>query len=143
MRRIDDGDGPPLCAMSEFEYQGGRCVMRPGELLCVITDGVSEAQDPAGALFGGARVEAMLARMGSGAATARSVVEALQADVGVFVAGAEPADDLTILALRWQGPGTGAPTSWRALAALALRAAGGTERGKPAPTTGDARVSER
>jgi serine phosphatase RsbU (regulator of sigma subunit) len=71
----------------------------------VITDGVSEAQDPAGDLFGGARVEAMLTRLGSGAATARSVVEALQAEVGVFVAGAEPADDLTILALRWQGPG--------------------------------------
>ena len=106
VRRIDDGDGPPLCAMSDFEYKGGRHVMRPGELLCVITDGVSEAQDPAGALFGGARVEAMLTRMGSGAATARSVVEALQADVGAFVAGAEPADDLTILALRWQGPGT-------------------------------------
>jgi serine phosphatase RsbU (regulator of sigma subunit) len=70
----------------------------------VITDGVSEAQDPAGALFGGARVEAMLARMGRGGATAQSVVEALQADVGVFVAGAEPADDITILALRWQGP---------------------------------------
>jgi serine phosphatase RsbU (regulator of sigma subunit) len=106
VRRIHDGDGPPLCALSDFEYQGGRCAMRPGELLCVITDGVSEAQDPAGALFGGARVEAMLTRLGSGRGTARSVVEALQADVGVFVAGAEPADDLTILALRWQGPGT-------------------------------------
>jgi hypothetical protein len=46
----------------------------------------------------------MLARMGRGGATAQSVVEALQADVGVFVAGAEPADDITILALRWQGP---------------------------------------
>ncbi len=106
MRRIDDGDGPPLCAMSDFEYQGGRYAMRPGELLCVITDGVSEAQDPAGALYGGARVEAMLPGLGGGAATARGVVDALQADVGAFAAGAEPADDLTILALRWHGPGT-------------------------------------
>jgi serine phosphatase RsbU (regulator of sigma subunit) len=85
--------------------------MQPGELLCVITDGVSEAQDPAGALFGGARVEAMLARMGGGAASAQSIVDALQAEVGAFANGAEPADDLTILALRWQGPGAGAPTS--------------------------------
>jgi serine phosphatase RsbU (regulator of sigma subunit) len=111
VRRIDDGDGPPLCAMSDFEYEGGRYAMRPGELLCVITDGVSEGQDPAGALFGGARVEAMLTRMGSGEATARGIVEALQAEVDAFAAGAEPADDLTILALRWQGPGAGAPTS--------------------------------
>ena len=72
---------------------------------------MSEAQDLAGALYGGERVEAMLTRIGSGAVTARGMVEALQAEVDAFAAGAEPADDLTILALRWQGPGTGAPTS--------------------------------
>jgi adenylate cyclase len=105
VRRIGDGDGPPLCAMSDFEYRGGRYAMRPGELLCVITDGVSEAQDPAGAFYGGARVEAILTRQGA-AAPARSTVDALQADVATFAAGAEPADDLTILALRWHGSGT-------------------------------------
>ncbi len=107
VRRIDDGDGPPLCAMSDFEYRGGRCALRPGELLCVITDGVSEAQNRAGALYGGARVEAVLTRLGA-AATAQHAVAALQADVNAFAVGAEPADDLTILALRWQGPGTAA-----------------------------------
>ena len=105
VRRIDDGDGPPLCAMGDFDYRGGRLAMRPGELLCVITDGVTEAQDPAGALYGSARVEAILPRLSGGAATARGVVDALQADVAAFAAGAEPADDLTILALRWLGPG--------------------------------------
>jgi serine phosphatase RsbU (regulator of sigma subunit) len=106
VRRIDDGDGPPLCAMGDFDYQGGRLAMRPGELLCIITDGVTEAQNPAGGLYGSARVEAIVPRLSGGAATARSVVDALQADVTAFAAGAEPADDLTILALRWQGPGT-------------------------------------
>ena len=105
VRRIADGDGPPLCAMSDFEYRGGQHAMRPGELLCVITDGVSEAQDPARALYGSARVEAILPRLGGGGATARGVVDALQADVEAFAAGAEPADDLTILVLRWHGPG--------------------------------------
>jgi hypothetical protein len=37
-------------------------------------------------------------------AGAREVVASLQADVAAFAAGAEPADDLTILALRWLGP---------------------------------------
>jgi CHASE2 domain-containing sensor protein/serine phosphatase RsbU (regulator of sigma subunit) len=105
VRRIDDGDGPPLCAISDFEYRGGRYAMRPGELLCAITDGVSEARNPAGALYGGARVEAILRRPDSGAASARGVVAALKADVEAFAAGAEAADDLTILALRWRGPG--------------------------------------
>jgi hypothetical protein len=35
---------------------------------------------------------------------ARTLVEAVQADVAAFAAGGEPADDLTILALRWNGP---------------------------------------
>jgi hypothetical protein len=32
-------------------------------------------------------------------------VRALQADVAAFATAAEPADDLTILTLRWNGPG--------------------------------------
>ena len=35
---------------------------------------------------------------------ARELVSALEADVAAFSAGAEAADDLTILALRWRGP---------------------------------------
>jgi serine phosphatase RsbU (regulator of sigma subunit) len=42
--------------------------------------------------------------MCSGKATAQAITEALRAEVDAFAAGAEPADDLTILALRWQGP---------------------------------------
>ncbi len=105
VRRIEDGDGPPLCAMSDFAYRGARYAMRPGELLCVATDGVTEAQNRAGALYGRARVEAILPALGRGPTTARVVVDALRADVEAFAAGAEPADDLTILALRWRGPG--------------------------------------
>ncbi len=35
---------------------------------------------------------------------ARALVDALRADVEAFAAGAEPADDLTVLVLRWNGP---------------------------------------
>ena len=104
VRRIDDGDGPPLCAMSDFAYRGARYAMRRGELLCAVSDGVTEAVNPAGELYGSARVEAVLPGLGRGGASVRDVVDALSADVAAFAAGAEPADDLTILALRWRGP---------------------------------------
>ena len=39
-----------------------------------------------------------------GDASARELVTALQADVLAFEDGAEANDDLTILALRWNGP---------------------------------------
>ena len=104
IRRIEDGDGPPLCAMGDFVYRGARHAMRPGELLCAVTDGVTEAMNPAGALYGSARVEAILPGLGRATASAREVVAALAADVEAFAAGAAPADDITILALRWRGP---------------------------------------
>jgi serine phosphatase RsbU (regulator of sigma subunit) len=89
-------------------YRGAEIALRPGEFLCAVTDGVTEARNPGGALYGSARVGALLPEIGRGNASARKVVETLRADVETFVAGAEPSDDLTILALRWHGPGAGA-----------------------------------
>jgi serine phosphatase RsbU (regulator of sigma subunit) len=103
-RRIDDGDGPPLCAIPDFDYRGAATRLQSGELLCLMTDGVTEAQTPDGQLYGNQRLQLQLLALQRRDATARQVVEALQADVARFAAGAEPADDLTILALRWNGP---------------------------------------
>jgi adenylate cyclase len=103
-RRIEDGDGPPLCAVPDFDYRGARTQLRPGELLCLLTDGVAEAQTPAGQLYGNARLQQLLLNLQQRGVGARALVEALQADVAAFAAGGEPADDLTILALRWNGP---------------------------------------
>jgi serine phosphatase RsbU (regulator of sigma subunit) len=103
-RRIDDGDGPPLCAMPDFDYRGGCTQLLPGELLCLMTDGVVEAQTPDGRLYGNDRLQQRLQELMRRGASARDVVDSLRADVGDFAAGAEAADDLTILALRWNGP---------------------------------------
>ena len=101
--RITDGDGPPLCAVPGFPYAGARCRLRPGELLCLMSDGVTEAQSPSGELYGPARVLRLVGALDRRAG-ARQVVQALRTDVLAFAEGAEPADDVTILALRWLGP---------------------------------------
>jgi adenylate cyclase len=103
-RHIDDGDGPPLCAMPDFDYRGASLQLLPGEMLCLMTDGVSEAQTPDGQLYGTSRVQQRLLELQQRGVGAQALVETLQADVNAFAAGAEPADDLTILALRWNGP---------------------------------------
>jgi adenylate cyclase len=105
---LADGDGPPLCAVPGFDYRGAARRLRPGELLCIVTDGVVDARNPAGERFGRARLEAGLLRWQSGPGTAQAFVDTLLADVRTFAAGAEPADDVTVLALRWLGPSTGA-----------------------------------
>jgi CHASE2 domain-containing sensor protein/serine phosphatase RsbU (regulator of sigma subunit) len=102
--RIDDGDGPPLCAVSDYAYRSASVQLERGECLCLTTDGVAEAQDASGALYGHERLQRLLHARRDAGSTARELVDTLQADVLAFAGEAEPADDLTILALRWQGP---------------------------------------
>ena len=102
--RIADGDGPPLCAVDGFDYRSARTRLAPGSWLCLMTDGVSEAQNPARELYGSARVQAVLARCRREASDAAAFVRALHDDVLAFAAGAEPSDDLTLLVLRLRGP---------------------------------------
>jgi serine phosphatase RsbU (regulator of sigma subunit) len=106
--RIVDGDGPPLCVADGFAYRGAHVTLRPGEALCLVSDGVTEAHDRAGELFGNARLERLLLGLRSGERSARAIVDAVCNDVATFVAGAEASDDLTVLVLRWRGRAAGA-----------------------------------
>jgi len=101
--RIVDGDGPPLCVVGDFDYRSARCTLGPGEVLCLLTDGVTEAQDPAGNLYGHERVERLVVELAHRKADPHEIVLALQTDVLRFAGGAEPNDDVTILVLRWNG----------------------------------------
>jgi serine phosphatase RsbU (regulator of sigma subunit)/CHASE2 domain-containing sensor protein len=95
--RLTEGGGPPLCVVDDFGYAAARVSLAPGDLLCVVTDGVTEARERTGALYGIARVEPVLVRKSS----PTHVVEALRDDVQRFAQGVDQADDLTVLALRW------------------------------------------
>jgi serine phosphatase RsbU (regulator of sigma subunit)/CHASE2 domain-containing sensor protein len=100
-RRLADGGGPPLGAVQGFGYVAGRGRLEPGEFLLLLTDGVTEATNPAGDLYGSARVAALLERLDAGSAA--ELLAGVRADVERFVAGAEPADDLTLLAIHRLG----------------------------------------
>jgi serine phosphatase RsbU (regulator of sigma subunit)/CHASE2 domain-containing sensor protein len=95
--------GPPLCTVEDFPYATETRRLSAGELVCVTTDGVTEAMTADGALIGRDVVALTLAATPADA-PARDVTAALRAAVAAFVADAEPSDDLTILALRWRGP---------------------------------------
>ena len=93
---------PPLCAIEDFTYEIELVMLEPGDLLCLATDGVAEAMRIDGSQLG--RVQAMALLDGVAAdAPAIEVLTRLETGVSDFVDGAEPADDLTILALRWRG----------------------------------------
>jgi serine phosphatase RsbU (regulator of sigma subunit) len=72
----------------------------------LVTDGLTEARNPAGELYGRSRLLAVL----GGLEPATGVMEmgqAIRLDMTRFVAEAEPSDDVAVLVLRWNGSGTG------------------------------------
>jgi serine phosphatase RsbU (regulator of sigma subunit) len=88
-----------------FPYTPATRRLGPGDTLCLITDGITEAAGPDGQLYGRERLEALLGRLG-GAASAAEVGAAIRRDVAAFAGGTEPSDDMAVLVLRY----TGAPS---------------------------------
>lgn len=101
--RFGQPGGPPLCVVDEFSYPSWKRVFARGEWLCVVTDGATEAMNPAREFFTVDRLRASLARMPADV-NPEEIVRRLRDEVAKFTAGAEPADDLTLLAIRWNGP---------------------------------------
>jgi serine phosphatase RsbU (regulator of sigma subunit)/CHASE2 domain-containing sensor protein len=105
VERLQRADGPPLCVMDDFDYPVQHYQLASGECLCLTTDGITEAMNEAGQLYGNERLDALLGGLAASGAAASpaAIVQAVRDDVRVHVDGAEASDDLTLLVLRWDG----------------------------------------
>ncbi len=101
VEKLRAAEGPPLCVIDDFDYPVHAYQLAPGECLCLSTDGIGEAMNGAGELFGNARLDAALA---GGDTAPAHLVRAVREAVRSFVGAAEPSDDLALLVLRWNGP---------------------------------------
>jgi serine phosphatase RsbU (regulator of sigma subunit)/CHASE2 domain-containing sensor protein len=95
--------GPPLCVIDDYCYPPQRWRLAPGSLLVLFTDGVPEAQNAAGELYGKERLVDCLRNLPRDV-SASATLQALQRDLEQFVAGAPASDDVCLLVLRWLGP---------------------------------------
>ncbi|MGH8751810.1 MAG: CHASE2 domain-containing protein [Burkholderiales bacterium] len=102
VEKLSGAGGPPVCALEDFSYQATLHQMVAGETLCLITDGVTEAMNTNGELYGHARLEKVLAETDKNT-NAALVMQAMHSAVKNFTGAAEPADDITILVIRWVG----------------------------------------
>jgi phosphoserine phosphatase RsbU/P len=94
--------GDPLVgAFPAVAFTPRRFALEPGDLLVAYTDGVTEALAPDGAQFGEERLLDLLGR--ARPVTAQAAVETVLGAVREFAAGADPADDIAILAVRYLG----------------------------------------
>jgi serine phosphatase RsbU (regulator of sigma subunit) len=89
--------GPALGLLPQLEFRIGEAALEPGETLLIWTDGVTEAKDTAGALFGEERLAELLTQPPG---TAADLIERVLEEVQRFAAGAEQADDITLAAVR-------------------------------------------
>ena len=97
--------GPPL-GITDFDYPVEAATLAPGDMLILVTDGITEAQDAAGALYGRDRIVTDLGSVGEDAA---HTCEKIRDAVRTFEHGADPTDDLTLMALRYLGPSGQSP----------------------------------
>ena len=100
--RFEMPGGPPLCVIDDFSYQTVRRRLEPGDWICAVTDGATEAMNVAGEFFGVERLRASLSWMPEDV-DPEELIRRLRDDVRKFAGAAEPADDITLLALRWEG----------------------------------------
>ena len=89
----------PVGLFEDFEYEMQTIQMQPGSALFLYTDGLTEARNAKGKLFGRDRVGQMIAEAGT--TNPRQLVEAAIECWQKFIGETEQSDDLTLLALSY------------------------------------------
>ncbi len=96
---LENAGGMALGVTEEAPYQVGTTRLRPGDALYLYTDGVTEAMDGRGNLFGNDRLEQLLRRIQG--CSPREIVSETVGAVKTYAAGEPQADDITLLTVRY------------------------------------------
>ncbi|MGB3216448.1 MAG: SpoIIE family protein phosphatase, partial [Anaerolineae bacterium] len=93
--------GMPLGLLPEMTYDEHEALLEPGEIILIYSDGLVEAHNPQGEMFGFPRLRGMAGGAGSGA----DLIEQLRGALADFVGpGWEQEDDVTFVTLERTSP---------------------------------------
>jgi sigma-B regulation protein RsbU (phosphoserine phosphatase) len=91
-----------IAGMEDMCYKQHEIILNPGDELLLYTDGLTEAANNENMLFGApALLEAANSRQGL---PLKEFTISIKREIDKFVEGAEQADDITMLALKYKGP---------------------------------------
>jgi sigma-B regulation protein RsbU (phosphoserine phosphatase) len=93
-------EGLPLGLFEETELADTTISLLPGDLLVAYTDGLTEAFDAKGEMYGSERLIQLV--NGLPMASARQVVDTIMSETTAFAGQVPQSDDITLLALRCQ-----------------------------------------
>ncbi|MDR2494039.1 MAG: SpoIIE family protein phosphatase [Spirochaetaceae bacterium] len=100
-RFLEVASGVPLAVAEDFRYQQSTIPFRPGDRLCLYTDGLSEAENTRGDRFGNERLlETVNAYRDL---TPKRFDDSVRKALSGFVDGAEQFDDITVLTFLYTG----------------------------------------
>jgi len=100
---VIEATGLPLGLFDEAEYDEFKFRMKPGDMFVFFSDGILDARNRQGALFGRRGVEKIIAECGE--QSADCVVNSLFQAVAEHSAGMETFDDQTVVAIHVKGGG--------------------------------------
>jgi len=101
IRKVEMTGGPILGCMEGISYGSKTIQLQPGERLVLFTDGITEAFNTVDQPFGEERLEAFLAE--NLEKPIEEVVRGIATSVNEFSSGAPQSDDITLLAIRFEG----------------------------------------
>jgi serine phosphatase RsbU (regulator of sigma subunit) len=90
-----EGGNLPVGLLKDVSYESGTVQMAPGARLVIVTDGVTEAEDPVGDMYGSDRLAKLLPDCGR--------IEDVIGSISKFCAGTPLNDDCTIVQLSYTG----------------------------------------
>lgn len=97
MEQLASG-GLPLGILTNAEFREGRTSLRPGDVLVVYSDGVSEAVNPNGEEFGPTRLYEVVSRNLD--ASAAGIRDRIESALTKFCQGTPAADDITLVIVK-------------------------------------------
>ena len=89
--------GTPVGMQPDAQYTIGEAQLEPGDILFGYSDGITDARNPAGKMFG---EKNMLALLQKPAASAQELLLRVKTAVGEHIASADQYDDITMIAVR-------------------------------------------
>ena len=104
---VIEATGLPLGLFDEADYDEFKFRMKPGDMFVFFSDGILDARNRKGELFGRGRVEKIVAECSS--KSANCVVDSLFKAAAEHSAGVETFDDQTVVAIRVHGSAHASP----------------------------------
>jgi len=90
--------GMAIGAIEDAEYTSGTVVLKPGDVMVLYTDGITEAENASQEMFGEERLREIISRTQT--LTAAAIVNAILESVQAFVGTNPQSDDITLMVVR-------------------------------------------